>query len=201
MEYMNLPINLEGNFKLKEPLTSLINEKVVYTVDASKSITSLLDEEIDVEKFVYLDQGLTTDDYKYDLLNKIPIITLKSEGNALFHIPARYIDTAPQIVGVTYRNKAVIINLGYMPTDMDINFVLAELNDIITNQIGIIPESSIEDISGDYIASYTEDESYRAELDNNKTSNDTCSLKLSQALQDIETMKQKIAVLVDKRNL
>jgi len=90
MDYILPHINLSGTFKLKSPLDTLISEKVIYTVDSIKNITSLIEDDIDVETLVYTSQGLTTTNYLEDLKNKIPIVTLKSEGNALFHIPAIY---------------------------------------------------------------------------------------------------------------
>jgi len=196
MDYIVPPINLTGTFKLKEPLASLINEKVLYTVDGIKSITSLIDDEIDVEKFIYKEQGLSSEEYKEHLMSKVPIVTLKSEGNSLFNIPAIYFTYIPQITGKMFKNKAMIVNLGYIPNDIDLDFVTTEIYDLVLNLSGIKSDISIEDVSGNFIISYEEFDTFEAERRSNLKSNTTCRFLLKNAMTDIATYKLKLGELV-----
>lgn len=201
MDYLLPPINLKGTFKLKVPLTSIISEKVIYTVDGIKTITSLITDELDVETLIYINQGLTTQNYLDDLKNQIPIVTLKSEGNALFHIPATYFTKVPQIVGVTFINKAMILNLGYIPKDLDLTFLLTELNDYVKATTGITPTSTIEEITGDFIVSYTEANTFETTRQTVISLKETCKGLLLKANATIAEYKVKMAVLVKKFNL
>lgn len=200
-DYIVPPINLTGTFKLKVPLNNLINEKVTYTVDSIKSIPSLLGDMIDVETLVYLEQGLTSEDYNNDLKNDVPIVTLKSEGNALFNIPATYFSYMPQLNGKIFTNKALIINMGYIPDNIDLNFIKDELNDYILSITGITPDISIEEISGKLIVSYEEADTFESERLANITLKETCRYRLQQALDTIDSYKIKIKALVEKFNL
>ena len=192
------PVNLEGTFKLKTPLTSLINENVVYTVDKVVNISALIEDSIDVETIVFKDQGLKSDDYKYCLLNKIPIVTLKSEGNFLVDIPANYFSYVPQITGKIFINRAIIVNLGYIPKELDLDYIKTELNDYVVERTGINAESSLEDISGDLILSYQEADDYEADRTSRIKITSTCRGMLLDAQNTINTYKLKIAALVKK---
>lgn len=192
------PVNLKGTFKLKPPLTSLINENVVYTVDKVVNISSLLEDSIDVETIIFKDQGLTSDNYKECLLGKIPIVTLKSEGNFLIDIPANYFNYMPQITGNIFINRAFIVNLGYIPKDMDLSYLKIELNDYIIERTGLPTVSTIEDISGDLILSYHETDLFEADRVSRINNKTTCRALLKQANDSINTYKLKVAALVKK---
>ena len=195
------PINLKGTFKLKEPLKSIINETSIYTVDKVVSISSLLEDIIDVETLIFTDQGLTTDDYIYCLKNNIPIVTLKSEGAALFDIPGNYFSYVPQITGKMFINKAIMINLGYIPTDLDIGYIVTEVNDYIVSRTGIEASTTIEEISGDLVLSYAESDVFDASRKALITIDNTCRGLLNKAYATVDTYKIKVKTLVEKLNL
>ena len=63
------PLGLRGVFKLEQPLDSILNPNLTYTVFGIESINKLLTDGIDVKTIIYVNQGLTIDDYMVDLEN------------------------------------------------------------------------------------------------------------------------------------
>ena len=198
MDYILPPINLVGTFKLKPPLDNLINPKVTYKVINIRTIPALLDEEVDVETLVYLQQGLSNTDYLYGLENKIPIVTLQTEGEAVFEIPSNYFANVPEIHGKIFKNKAIVLNLGYLPDEVDIEFIRAEITDRVTALTGIAANSSSEEISGKYIVEHSEYDTWEATRQSNIMSRETCSGMLETVMTKLEQYKLKVATLVTK---
>lgn len=198
MNYIIPPINLVGQFKLKQPLTPLINNNITYTVTNIQTIPNLLSDDIDAEQLIYIDQGLTTEDYNNALVNNIPIITLTTEGDSVFNIPSNYIENIPQVVGKVFINKALLVNLDYLPDDINIDFIKDEVNDLIATLIGITPTSEIEEISGKYIASYEEADVFEAKRLANISNNKTCRSKLKEVNKTLQDYKDKNKILIKK---
>lgn len=198
MHYLTPPVNLTGTFNLKTPLTALVNEKVTYTVDSIKSINSLLDEDIDVQKLVYLDQGLTTEDYVSALNNKISIVTLRSEGSSLVTIPEDYLASVPQIVGKIFIQKAIILNIGHVPDELNLDFILEPLKDEILDLTGLNSEAELVDISGQFIESYDNHEAFEITRNTNMSDSTTCKIKLLEAQELLNKQQMKITQLLAK---
>jgi len=201
MSYITPPINLKGTFKLKAPLNTLINENVIYTVDSIKSISSYLNDNINIETFIYINNGLTSEDYHLALKEKIPIVTIKSEGNALVNIPADYFIYMPQITGKIFRNKAIIINLGYVPVEDDVSYLEEEVNDYIINLTGYECSTTSDALSGDYIVSFSEYDVFESQRIDRQNVKNTCRGLLTTANETIASYKNKVALLIDKINL
>ena len=198
MDYIVPPINLTGRFKLKAPLDKLINVNVPYKVVKISSIKTLLDELIDVKTLVYKDQGLSTDKYLAALEKNIPIVTLETEGGAQINVPADYISYMPHISGKIFINKAIIINLGYIPKELNVEYILEDLKDYIKNSLGIENQVSLEEISGKRLVSYSDYNAYERKRLANITNKNTCRGNLEKMTNLLKTYKEKLKVLIKK---
>ena len=198
MDYISPPVNLSGVFKLKTPLENLLNPNVIYKVTKVTSINSLLNDDIDVEKFIFKDHGLTTDDYINALEKQVPIVTLETEGGSIIDVPANYISYMPQISGKIFINKAFIINVGYVPSELDISFLSNELKDLTTTMLGVDNDVSIEEISGKYIVSNKEYTNYEKDRVAKITNKNTCRGNLEKVTTMLNAYKAKLQVLIKK---
>ena len=198
MEYIVPPVNLSGVFKLKAPLETLLNPNVVYKVIKISNIPSLVDDGIDVQQFIYLDRSLTSDDYINALTNSVPIVTLSTEGDEVIEVPADYINYMPQITGNIFINKAFIVNVGYIPSELDISFIEAELSDIVKSLLGVDVVVTTEEISGKYVVSNTEYTAYERDRAAKISNNNTCRGNLAKALTLITSYKEKMKALIAK---
>lgn len=196
MNYILPPINTKGTFKLDEPLTNIINEKIIYSVTEVRTIKSLLKEHIDVKKLIYVDQGLSEDDYINDLTNDIPITTLESEGGVLLYIPSRLFSYVPQVTGITYTNRVVIVNLGYLPSELNLDYLNVEIEDLIKSKTGGDASSKVETISGTLVVNYEEYDVAEAKRIGNINNRKTCRTLLKEAQDSLAEYKFKISSIV-----
>ena len=192
------PINLKGIFKIKAPLDTILNPHIYYTVLAVESIKKLLLDNIDVKAVMYKAQGLSDESYEHDLINDIPITTLKTEAGELFYIPTNLIRNMPEATGVVYKQKAIVLNLGYVNDSVNADFVGTEIKDIVSALTGIDVVSSVEDISGSYVLGYEENDVREASRISKIKSRVTCKAKLLKCNNILETYKVKMAALVER---
>jgi len=195
------PLGLKGVFKLNQPLNALLNPNIVYEVYGIESIQKLLTDGIDVKTVIYINQGLSLEDYMEDLENDIPIVTLITEARQLFYIPARFIANMPEATGVIYKQKAILVNVGYIIDAESIDFVTEEVNDLVSSLTGNKCESSVEDLSGEYLLSFEDSDVKEKDRVKNITNRITCRSKLAGCYETLEYYKIKIEKLLEKLNI
>jgi len=192
------PIGLEGKYFLKEPLDSILNSNIIYKTYAVESIRKQENDGIDVKSIVYLGQGLTDDDYFYDLENDYPIITLINEAEQFFYIPARFLANVPEATGIYYKQKAIVLNLGFVKDDLDVDYVAEEAKDLVNTLLGVDTEPIVQELSGNIIVSYEESDANEKNRLANITNKTTCRSKLETYKTLLENYKVKIEALLDK---
>ena len=201
MDALLPPLGLKGRFTLKEPLNQLLNPNITYEVYGIEAISKLASDNIDVKTVLYVNQGLTIDDYVLDLENNTPIVTLITEGKQLYYIPSRFIVNMPEATGVVYKQKAIVINIGYVEDKLNVDFVLEEVVDLVNTLTGVKPSGEVETISGDYLLSYEDADVKEADRLKNITNNTTCGSKLKACYKTLEHYKVKIDALIERINL
>lgn len=130
--YIKNKFNLENmNKKLK--VVSIINMKDMIRNDLKDPFTEL-----------YLPLGISEIEYKKDLNENIPIITLMFIDDVgverYFRIPLNYIESISQLNEVEYINKLIVIDLNRLPSDLDLTVFFNDLKDFIESRVGIIPQ-------------------------------------------------------------
>lgn len=192
------PVGLIGRFLLREPLNTVLSANILYTVTAVESLSKLLADNIDVKTIMYLSQGLTADQYLSDLKNNIPMVTLKTEADELFYIPANLIENMPEATGIVYKQRAIVINLGYVNDTIDIESVGIEVCDLVKGYTGLDVSAEDVDLSGSYILSYEEDDAREAKRMSNITNVVTCKARLLKCEEILASYKVKLHALAEK---
>jgi len=193
------PINSEGLFRLQVPLDTLIRNDIRYKVSAIRNISEILEEDIDVKTIIYLDQGLTEEDYNEDLVNKNPIVILVNPSNEYFNIPSSKILSIPDVTGIVFKDKVIVINLGQIYDTLSLDYILDDLKDIVIDNVGITPTIEIMDVSQQII--YTEDELKEFEQKRAGTianNTDTCKNRLTKSIELIEGLKARLEIYVER---
>jgi len=198
MNYYKMPIGLKGTFKINPRMKQILNEHIIYSVSSIRSIKDYIADNINVRNLVFIDQGLTDEDYVECLNNDIPIVTLVTEGNEFYSIPANMFIAVPDSIGKKYINKAVVVNLGYLPEDLNIDYVNEEIEDLIKGKLGIESTSDIKDVSGTYVVTYEEHDEAEKERISNVTDNKTCKGELLKTLETLEKYKTMVKILLKK---
>jgi len=201
MEPILPPLGLKGTFLLNQPLNALLNPNIVYKVYGVESIHKMLTDGIDVKTVIYINQGLSLEDYMQDLESDVPIVTLITEAKQLYYIPSRFIANMPEATGVIYKQKAILVNVGYIIDTESIDFITEEVNDLVSSLTGTKCESSVEDLSGDYLLSYEDSDVKEKDRIKNITNKITCKSKLSSCYETLSYYKVKINKLLEKLSI
>jgi len=162
------PINTSGTFKFATPFDTVIKSNQELTVKSVRTISELNDSNSEPFKMIYQVAGLTESDYKSDLDNNVPIITFTDSACNYLYIPASKILSLPKLDGVKYQEKALVISLGNIPLNMNLDLVKSNIADIIYDTTGV--RSTIEAIptSAINLVSNSDNDTYMAKLDNAK---------------------------------
>jgi len=191
-------INSSGKFKLATPLDTYLNTDITYKVIANRSIREMVDDGLNVLNDVYLIVNLTEDDYNTDLTNNIIITVLRSDSGDTYYIPSNKFISIPDITGVRYIQKTMAINLGYLPIDLDLDYLLPEVTDLLQSLLGVTPNASIIDTSQITIYTDKEHDLFNTTRTKNITNNETCISKLIKLQAILDAMRDKEIILVER---
>jgi hypothetical protein len=195
-EYLIPPINSVGRFKLKDPLSKLINPDVNYKVVSVRSIKDMIESDEDVLTFIYLNQGLTETDYQNDVSINIPIVTLISPSEEYLYIPANRILSIPDVTGYRFRRKIISVDLGYVPDDTDLTWLEDEIKDLVTTMYGVNPEVDTLDASPTYLYTKQDYDEFETSRTNTVTNTTTCYGRLKEIEKKLALMKDKLKAVL-----
>lgn len=143
-------LGTKGFWTFKEPFNSfVINNYNIDLVNSKQTVISVMSMKdliannfIDPFTAIYLPSGLNEVDYKEDLLDDVPILSFSGmAGNTevLFRIPLNYVASIPNDSDVTYRNKAIVLDLGNLPDNVDLSIHNNDLKDFALSKYGVLP--------------------------------------------------------------
>jgi len=198
MNYLIPPINTVGKFKLKPPLDNLLNDKIEYKVISIRSIKEMLEDNIDVYKDIYEKLGLDKTYYDQDLANDGSIVTLLSPEMEYIYIPSSFFLSIPDVTGVIFRKTFIVADLGLIPEDADIDYLIKDISDLITNAYGVLPTMSKKQLESKVLISYDDYDKFEKDRITRVNLKTTCRSMLQMMTYQLLEMKKKIAVLVKK---
>ena len=180
-------VGSKGTFTLKSPFDSIVEADQEYEVLSVRSISELQNV-IDVFKIVYETIGLSNDIYLSDVTNKVPIVTLLNNANKQIHVPANKIGSQPISAGVKYQGKAIVLNMGPLPTDYDFTQLESQLVNISSDVVGVKPKVTYSPTTAITIIEYSKDELYRTKLNNAKKVTPSEHQKIKELEAEIERL-------------
>jgi len=186
---MNIPaINSEGMFIFSEPFNTLIPSDTEYKVVSVRNIEELVASGEDPFQTVYVSVNMTENDFLEDVKQDVPIVVFSTNGKELFYVPADRILTQPKKTGHTYVEEVMVIPLGTIPTDLNMEVALRNIKDVVKDTIGI--NSEIEIVKTSAVIQYSDEDHllFMSALENTKT-----------VRQSYKTMYEKLLVLYNKR--
>ena len=192
------PINSKGKFKVSSPFDTILKPDIIYTVVGIRSIQEAIDDDIDVEKEIYVNNGLTADDMVKDMTNNIPIIILQDESNTYYYIPAKYFISIPDVSGYYLRDKILAIDLGLVPENEDLSYIIDEVKDLITSMTGLLPNGKLLDGSQIVLVDKQKYDTYSKNRESRINNKETCRAKLKKIDVILKEMRNKEKILVDR---
>ena len=129
-------IGTKGKYILIDPWTT--DDSTIYSCERISSIVDFkLTNKVDVLKEIYLDNGLTKEDYIYAVKNNIKIVTLKTDKRIQINIPDNYIKKMPDMGFVGYRQYIISLNLKLLPDNIDLTSTIEELVSVVSKTLNV----------------------------------------------------------------
>ena len=155
---VNIPaIGTTAFFTFKDPFNKTIKSrfnthkekfklKVISIVSMEDMIRSM---KRDPYSEVYALASISEVDYAQDKKDQVPIITFAYTDNEaydhFFRVPLNYIDSFESPSNVEYVNRALVLNLGKLPMELNLTSIYEDVADFVTSRLGVKPV--LKDIS------------------------------------------------------
>lgn len=153
---------------------------------------------------VYNPVGLNEIEYRQDRQDDIKIVTFAytdlNNVEHLFRVPHNYIAEVYDNGVIPYTNRTLVLNLGYLPEDLNLSYMYTDLLDLVTTMTGVSP--SITDVSvgeREFVTS-SDNEDREAIRRNNVTVNKTLSVQLEERnieLTEILTRLKELGISLE----
>lgn len=132
-------IGSSGYFELRQPLDQLIVPNERYTCKAIRRLSEYLANNEVPKDDIYTANGLTDSDYISDIAVDMDIVSLQADNGHWLYIPAKYIAKYPIANGIPYRTIMIGISLPSIPVEKDLSNIKTDIENIITDTLGVIP--------------------------------------------------------------
>lgn len=134
------PIHATGVYSLYSPFT--VSLEMIYRCHAVRSFDELVKRGINVFEEYYSPKGLTEKIYKEDAAKGASIVTLISADNEYLYVPNTYIESYPGMAGLRYERKLLMLDLGPLPANFQLNYLLADMQDLVTKAVGVTEDKA-----------------------------------------------------------
>jgi len=186
-------INTQGKFTFTAPFDTLVNSNQIFKVTGVRTLSELYNSEEKPLDTIYKAINLTEQDYLDDIQGNVPIVVFVTDSNEYFYVPADRIISEPDKTGVDYVEKSIIINIGYVPVDLDITTTEAVIKDDVYNTLGITSNTEVMNTSAKMSVDSVGDATFRALLASKKTVDKTYKTRYNELLAQLNAKDVLIA--------
>ena len=151
-------IGSRGFYNLKAPFAALMVDTTPYTCQAIRRLGDYIAFNEDPLNNIYLPYGLTETDFQADLDENMYIVSLQSEQGQWLYVPASYLLSYPLQNGVPYQTYMIGVNLGAIPTSMDLTAIQTLISNLVYENLGIKPKMSPVSLSKPILVSSSDSE-------------------------------------------
>lgn len=148
-----IPINSKGVFTLQPPFENLLTPDVIYTCTAVRRLSDCVRSDEDAFEKYYVPHGLSQEQYTAALMSDECIVSLESSSGKTSYVPNSYISGLPEINGVAYTVMIMAVQLGLVPTSLNLNHVQLKVLEAIKDSAGIVSEVSLVNASDEMLVS------------------------------------------------
>lgn len=155
------PLGSIGTYTFRAPFDTTLSQTDMYTCQATRTISELLSDNVDVLAKYYIANGLSEVDYNLAVKNNTVIVTLQADVGVWVHLPANYIITPPVSNGIPYHVIALGISLGPIPVSTNLAPIKSSMVNLIRDNFGIISDVKELQVSKVKIVPYANDVAIR----------------------------------------
>lgn len=184
----------KGTFTVDAAFSPYINAKEIYTVLGNRLLLEMM--ALDPYKLIYEPAGLTEADFKADLQGDVPIIVLMNAGGKKIYVPLDRITQGPLVEGIIYQERSLTINLGALPITENIDDVVADIEQLIYDRLGLDVSSKVAATSVKSDVTYSDHDTIKTVRDNRVSVTKSYKTRLLEA----EQVLAEKDVIIEKMN-
>lgn len=200
-------VGTEAYFTFKEPFNSFIGNRFNITVENMRlrviSIIAMRDvirtDLRDPYTDLYDPAGLTEVQYKLDLNNDVPLISLsfKTPDNIerYIRVPLNYISEISDDSLVEYLNRILVVDLGNLPKDFNLDAYYEDFKDFISTRIGVNPDIKDVTLGAVEFMDQNEHEVRETVRNNTVTVHKTMAIQLSEITEAHDELLNRLETL------
>lgn len=200
-------VGTEAYFTFKEPFNSFIGNRFNITVENMRlrviSIIAMRDvirtDLRDPYTDLYDPAGLTEVQYKLDLNNDVPLISLsfKTPDNIerYLRVPLNYISEISDDSLVEYLNRILVVDLGNLPKDFNLDAYYEDFKDFISTRIGVNPDIKDVTLGAVEFMDHNEHEVRETVRNNTVTVHKTMAIQLSEITEAHDELLNRLETL------
>jgi hypothetical protein len=152
-----------GRILASSPYDTIVDQNVVYTVEAIRTIGEMINSKQDPLQRVYLDVGRTEEDMLKDMSDFVRVVVLTNGSGNYGYIPETHVSPATEQGGNEYVEKTVGINLGIMSGSFNTELFTKELIAFVESTLGVTPKIKTFDSSSTILLNNTDTASLESE--------------------------------------
>ena len=182
-----------GKFNFLSPF-DIFNTNKRLEIVSVKDIMELEDDSLNPYELIYKPVGLTVDDKALAVKGKVKVLVFRASGGYLY-IPEDYVDKFTDVTGIPYQCKAIVLNVGTLPIDIDISNMLEDIQTIIGKHIGVKAGIETLETSAVTYLSREEDIRYTASRDILRTDGSNCEIRYAKLKKEYDELKKQEVAL------
>lgn len=189
---LNPSVGLRGLFELTAPFDTDIVTGVAYTCVAVRKFSDFRNTGKDPYTLVYKPKNISKEVFQDHEAKAVTIVSLQSQDGVMIYVPNAYISKTPSVDGVEYNVMLIGINLGIIPTYMDLTSLKERIVDVVKTTMGFSGVTATEMVASDTVVLSVEQHDV---YESNRRSN------IDEETSDYSRVRRLEAELINERQL
>lgn len=134
-------IGERGFYDIANPFR--LEANTIATCKSIRKISELLSSGVDVLADYYVDNGLDETLFEEHQVKDIEIVSLLTDGGRWVTFPVTYLRGYPNMNGVPYQVRYMVIPLPPFPLDQSFDHAVSQLKDVVKDSLGVDTEVKV----------------------------------------------------------
>ena len=189
------PIGASGVYQLNTPFAGSLSANTTYTCMAIRRIADIVQSGFDPYESYYQPYGIAKTTYDQHIKADMCIVSLRSAGGNWFYVPSAYIASYPNMGGIKYTSLLLGINLGPVPSFLNLAHVKQKIIDDIRDMIGITSTVTTVAVSETKLLPQEVSNAIEASRQSNISESTTDRAKYLNTLAELAAVRTKVTEL------
>ena len=173
----------KNNYEFMEPYSKFTLKWNEFTCVGIRLLSDMIKNNETVWEDVYKRYGIEYDRYVEDIRNDVLIMELRTDSGTQLKVPVSFIHRCYIDQGVPYVHKVLSINLGLVPTDINVSILSDEIESLVRDTVGIRPSLDLVDVSKPSSISKEDHQTQMALWDDNRLNEPSHRAKYHQLIE------------------